>query len=79
MRWDHKSSIVDDTALREPIFNAMDELRLALDHAVEIGDDRIAGLLLITLHDLADTVELTLDDPVCSLEPSWTVTDTQGP
>jgi len=75
MRWDHNMSRFAGSAMREPIFNAMDELRLALDRAVEIGDDRIASLLLLSLHDLADTLEVTIDETAGEPAVSWTVSD----
>lgn len=75
MSLEYASKGFEESALREPIFNAMDELRLALDQAVELGNDRIAGLLLIALHDLADTIELTLEEEGDIAAPCWTVTE----
>jgi hypothetical protein len=58
--------LVDETCskreLREPIFRAIDELREALDIAIAQGNERVSGLLLIAIRDLADTVDLTKTD-----------------
>jgi len=48
--------------IRDPIFRALDELREALDISLEQGNERISGLLLLTIRDLADTVDLTRKD-----------------
>lgn len=75
MSLEHAGKGFEESALREPIFNAMDELRLALDQAVELGNDRIVGLLLIALHDLADTIELTFEEESDIDAPCWTVAE----
>jgi hypothetical protein len=54
--------IIDETCtkrdLPEPSFRAIDELRDALDITMEQGNERVSGLLLIAIRDLADTVDL---------------------
>lgn len=73
MQGDFECCPVSGETMREPIFNAMDQLRIALDHANRAGNDRVVGLLLIALQDLADTLEFTGDETVVRHDAGWAV------
>lgn len=77
MEW--RETEIGQHPVRDPIFMAMDLLRQAMDRSLDDGDDRVAGLLQITLHDLADTVDLTTNQVVMAPESSWLVCPKKEP
>jgi hypothetical protein len=65
--------------LRVPIFKAIDELRLALEASIELGDDVVSDLLLIAIHDLADTIDVVDGEPARAADLDWSVSPKSEP